>query len=69
MAKNRSEYNKKYWAEHKEEIAEQRKKFYKEHKGEILERNKKWVEANRERWNAYMRERRAKQKLDKKENA
>ena len=31
MAKNRSEYNKKYWAEHKEEIAEQRKKFYKEH--------------------------------------
>ena len=66
MKKNRSEYNKRYWATHKEEIAEQRKGFYKEHKKEILERNKKWLEENRDRWNAYQREYRAKRKLDKK---
>lgn len=65
MSKNISEYNKKYWAKHKEEISARRKVFYQEHKKEINERNKKWLEANRDKWNAYMRERRRKAKLDK----
>lgn len=64
---SRSEYNAKYWAEHKEEISERRKKLYKEHKTEIDERNKRWLNANRDKWNAYMRERRKKAKLDKSE--
>lgn len=64
MAKSRSEYNKKYWAEHKEEIAKKRKKFYQENKEKVDARNKKWVENNRDRWNEYMRERRKKAKLD-----
>lgn len=62
---NKSEYNAKYWAEHKKEISERRKKLYKEHKAEIDERNKRWLNANRDKWNAYMRERRKKAKLDK----
>ena len=66
---NRSEYNAKYWAEHKEEISERRKKLYKEHKAEIDERNKRWLNANRDKWNAYMRERRKKAKLDKSKEA
>lgn len=66
MKKNRSEYYKKYWAEHKEKISEQRRGFYKEHREEILERNKKWLEENRDKWNTYQREYRAKRKLDKK---
>ena len=34
-------------------------------KGEIDERNKRWLDANRDKWNAYMRERRRKAKLDR----
>ena len=59
------EYNSKYWAEHKSEISAHRKAFYQEHKAEINERNKRWLDANRDKWNAYMRERRRKAKLDK----
>ena len=66
---NRSEYNAKYWAEHKKEISERRKKLYREHKEEIDERNKRWLNANREHWNAYLREYRRKKKLDKKNQA
>ena len=62
---NRKEYNAKYWATHKEEIAKKRKKFYQENKEKIDTRNKKWIENNRERWNKYMRERRRNAKLDK----
>ena len=64
---NSKEYNAKYWQEHKEEISERRKKLYKERKGEIDERNKRWLDANRDKWNAYMRERRRKAKLDRSE--
>lgn len=65
MVKNRSGYNAKYWTEHKEQITARRKQYYKDHKEEIDKRNKEWLDANREWWNAYMCERRAKQKLDK----
>lgn len=63
------EYNAKYWANHKEEIAIKRKKFYQEHKEEIAERNKRWFQNNREKWNAYLKEHRAKAKLDKQKKA
>ena len=62
---NSKDYNAKYWQEHKEEISERRKKLYRERKGEIDERNKRWLDANRDKWNAYMRERRRKAKLDR----
>lgn len=65
MAKDRSEYNKKYWAEHKEELSAHRKERYKREKDKIDAINRRWLDANREHWNAYMRERRRKAKLDK----
>ena len=59
---NTSEYNSRYYAEHKEEISERRKKVYKRDKKKITERNLKWRNNNREHWNAYMREYRRKKK-------
>lgn len=69
MAKNRSEYNAKYWAEHKEAISKRRKKEYLKNRGKILARNKKWLKDNKDKWNAYQREYRAKLRLDKKGKA
>ena len=59
---NTSEYNARYYAEHKKEISERRKKVYKRDKKKITERNLKWRDNNREHWNAYMREYRRKKK-------
>lgn len=67
--KKRSEYNARYWAEHKEQISAHRKEIYKRDKDKIDARHNRWVDANRERWNAYMRDRRKKAKLDKKTQA
>ena len=52
-----SEYNKRYWREHKEEIKKKR--------GNTTEKTRAWREANRERWNAYMREYRRKKKEER----
>lgn len=49
----RAEYNRKYWAEHRDEIREHRK--FTRAKRSAWQR--KWYENNREKWNAYMRER------------
>ena len=65
MAKSRSEYNAKYWASHKEEISEKRKKRYKEHKEIVDATNRKWLDKNRDRWNTYMRDYRAKKRLER----
>lgn len=49
-----------YWAEHKKEIARKRKEKY---DPEVAKKNRaKWLEANRDRWNAYLREWRRKEK-------
>lgn len=55
---NSKEYNAKYYAEHKKELSEKRKKAYRENPEKNKERVYKWRENNREKWNAYMRERR-----------
>lgn len=60
---NSKEYNAKYYAEHKEKISEKRKKKYRADPKPYKEATYKWRENNREKWNAYMRERR---KLDRK---
>ena len=62
---NKKEYNAEYWIKNKDRISAQRKEHYKKHREEILERNKKWITNNRDKWNAYQREYRAKLKLDK----
>lgn len=62
---NSKEYNAKYYAEHKEELSEKKKKAYRENPEKNKERVYKWRENNREKWNAYMRERR---KIDKRAN-
>lgn len=62
---NSKEYNARYWKEHKEKISEKRKKRYEEdaeYREHITNKSKKWVEKNRDKWNAYMRERRKKVK-------
>ena len=69
MSKNRSEYNAKYYIEHKEKIIARKKRAYQLNKEVINERNKQWKKDNRDYWNAYMREWRRKKKLDKKEQA
>lgn len=51
----------------REEIAAQRKKHYAENRNAITARNVQWKKDNKDKWNAYLREWRAKQKLDKKE--
>lgn len=67
--KNKKEYMQEYWIKNKKRLSAQRSKYYQEHKEEIDERNKVWLENNRDKWNAYMRERRRKAKLDKQKNA
>ena len=62
---NTKEYNAKYYQEHKAEIRERKIKRYKENPEIYKERAKQWVEANREKWNAYMRERRKQAKINK----
>lgn len=62
MTKSRSEYNKEYWAEHKEELSIKKKKYYQENKEKINERSKIWFKENRDRWNKYQRERIAKKR-------
>lgn len=62
---NKKEYNAKYYREHKEELSEQRKKKYHANPEPYKRAVYKWRENNREKWNAYMRERR---KLDKQAN-
>lgn len=57
---NSKEYNAKYYREHKEEISEKRKKKYHADPEPYKEAVYKWRENNREKWNAYMRERRKK---------
>lgn len=62
---NSKEYNAQYWNDHKKEISEKRKKRYKEdeeHREHVAKKSKEWVENNRDKWNAYMRERRKKAK-------
>ena len=57
----RQEYNKKYYAEHKEEMKENRRiwlennpdwksKYYEKNKENILEKNKKWQQENKKRF-------------------
>lgn len=65
MTKDRSEYNAKYWAEHKEELCARRKEVYKRDRDKINKRNIQWKKDNKEKWNAYMREYRRRKKLDK----
>lgn len=54
------EYNAKYWATHRSEIAKARKKKYDADPDKHKARTLKWMKENKERWNAYMREYRKK---------
>lgn len=63
---NSKEYNAKYYQEHKKELSEKKKKAYRENPEKSKELVYKWREKNRERWNAYMRERR---RVDKEQGA
>lgn len=65
MMINSKEYNAKYYEEHKEEISEKRKKKYRENPKKYKDAIYKWRENNKEKWNAYMRERR---KIDRNED-
>lgn len=57
------ERQRKYWAEHSAEIAAKRK--LKRDPQKNKERVYKWREANKEKWNAYMRQyKRRKRKID-----
>lgn len=60
----RAEYNRKYWAAHKNEIKEKRK-LTKEHRTEW---QRQWFRDNKEKWNEYMRKRRMQNKLKKGED-
>jgi hypothetical protein len=60
----RAEYNRKYWAEHKDEIREHRK--FTRAKRSAWQRE--WYEKNRDKWNAYMRERYQSKKVNKGED-
>lgn len=59
-----SAYNAKYYQEHRDEIRTRKKRLY--NKDIAIARKKAWLEreGNREKWNAYMRERRRKAKID-----
>ena len=59
------QYNAKYYREHAKELSEYRKKKYRENPEKYKQKCYEWVEKNREKWNAYMRERR---KLDRKQD-
>ncbi len=62
---NSKEYNARYYQEHQDKIKAKKKELYKADPAKYKERAKAWVEANREQWNAYMRERRRKLKAQK----
>ena len=62
---NSKEYNARYYQEHRDEIKAKKKEQYEADPVKYKERAKAWVEANREQWNAYMRERRKKLKAQK----
>lgn len=62
---NSKEYNAQYYQEHQDKIKVKRKEQYKSDPAKYKKRAKAWVEANREQWNAYMRERRRKLKAQK----
>lgn len=66
MRKNKEatkEYNKKYWAEHREEIAIKRQSS-KDHRTEYA---REWRKKNRGQYNAYMREYLRKRRQEKKQ--
>lgn len=65
MAMDRKAYNDKYWAEHRYEILKKRRERYKKDKKKIDAQNRRWLDANREHWNAYMRDYRKKKKAEK----
>lgn len=62
--KDRSEYNRKYWAEHREQIRERRKLT----RAKRSAWQREWYKNNREKWNAYMRERYKSKKIKKGED-
>jgi hypothetical protein len=51
------EHLKQYREAHKEEIRIYSKTYYMRHQDEVDARNRKWRQDNREKWNAYCRER------------
>lgn len=61
---NRREYFKKYYEEHKKELSEKKAEQYKRNPEKYKAAHARWMQENREKWNAYMRERRRKAKLD-----
>lgn len=61
---NRQEYFKKYYEEHKKELSEKKAEYYKRNPEKYKASHARWMQENREKWNAYMRERRRKAKLD-----
>lgn len=70
-------YMKKYREEHLEEIKANRRYWYRQNKERVKQYNKtyyethgatcqaKWLEKNRDKWNAYMREYRKRKKLER----
>ena len=73
--KDRKAYMKKYYQEHRKEYLEANRRFRISHPGyhrkyqeQQSEYKRGWYEENRERWNEYMREYRAKQKFRKEYN-
>ncbi len=66
---NSKEYNARYYQEHRKEISEKRKQKYKENPEPYKEAVVKWRKRNKDKWLAYIRERRAKLKdIDEMEN-
>lgn len=59
----------RYWAEHKEEIAKKRREKY--NSKESVASTRKWQKENKEKWNAYLREwrRKKREKVDDKQKA
>lgn len=73
--KNKKEYMREYWKEHKTERNEATKRWRRNHPEEARKLYKnsaaKWRVLNREKYNAYMREyrKRKKEELDKQKSA
>lgn len=70
MAKSKKQRNAEYWEKNKEKISAKRKlQYHGDTREKRLASSKKWLKENRDRWNAYQREYRRKQrdklKLDK----
>ena len=70
LKQHRAEYMRKYQQAHKEELSKYSKEYWLQNKDKIVKKRKesksqtqyqrKWYENNREKWNAYLRERRNK---------